>query len=153
MHAFDYLHCDIKPANILLTADNHARLCDFGLAITSEEAKKRCTKYGTELYVAPEIMMPGHAYNTKGSDMYALGLTFWSMLHKKDPFEAVGQKSLTIQVKKMSGMPEEIDKKCNRRVAHFFKACWRVDVAKRPSARCGIETLIKARDHKPSVKK
>lgn len=151
MHACDYLHNDIKPANILLASDYHVKLCDFGLAITCEEAKKRGIKSGTLLYCAPELMVVGSGFNTKGSDMYAWGITFWSMLHKKNPFDALDSQKM--QEKKLIGAPEQIHKSCNRRVAHLFKACWRVEPEKRPTADRVLQTLIKARDSKPSAKK
>jgi serine/threonine protein kinase len=49
---------DIKPANILLDKDRHCKLGDFGVAkvgiVKGKKAKGKC---GTELYMAPEVII------------------------------------------------------------------------------------------------
>ncbi|UHS64075.1 protein kinase [Agrobacterium vaccinii] len=75
VHAAGYVHCDISPANILLSADNlsSARLSDFGIALKIGE---RHADIGVEVagspdYAAPEQLsdMPAHPHQ----DIYALG--------------------------------------------------------------------------------
>jgi serine/threonine protein kinase len=53
-HKHDVIHRDIKPQNILLTADQHtAKIADFGVA-KIEAAEGTITRVGTEIYAAPE---------------------------------------------------------------------------------------------------
>ncbi|HVF68551.1 MAG TPA: protein kinase, partial [Pyrinomonadaceae bacterium] len=53
-HKNDVIHRDIKPQNILLTADQHtAKIADFGVA-KIEAAEGLITRVGTEIYAAPE---------------------------------------------------------------------------------------------------
>src|SRR5690606_36803557 len=64
-HAAGVLHRDVKPANILLTADGHAVLTDFGLATTLDDDSAGLTQQGvvmgTPAYLAPERAAGGRA--------------------------------------------------------------------------------------------
>lgn len=71
---------DLKPSNVLLNSDCHAKLCDFGLArsvadIGADDAKDAAvlTDYvATRWYRAPEIVLGSTRY-TKGVDMWSIG--------------------------------------------------------------------------------
>ena len=54
LHQHDILHLDLKPANILVTAENHCKVIDFGC---SQQASKPSTSacQGTLAYRAPEL--------------------------------------------------------------------------------------------------
>ena len=69
LHSLKYMHRDIKPENILLTKDDHAKLCDFGFAAILEYRSTLC---GTYEYMAPE-MIQEKPYDYK-VDIWALGI-------------------------------------------------------------------------------
>src|SRR5690606_30140158 len=79
-HAAGVLHRDVKPANILLTADGHAVLTDFGLATTLDDDSAGLTQQGvvmgTPAYLAPERAAGGRA--TALSDVWSLGATLYT---------------------------------------------------------------------------
>ncbi len=68
IHAAGLLHCDVKPANLLVDAAGRATLVDLGLAAAAESGAAR----GTPIYMAPEAL--GGAPDRR-SDLYALGAT------------------------------------------------------------------------------
>lgn len=72
-HKHDILHRDIKPNNILVSADGEFKLGDFGLA--REWADSSMTVVGTRSYLAPEAVkfMP---YD-KRADIYSLGMVLY----------------------------------------------------------------------------
>jgi eukaryotic-like serine/threonine-protein kinase len=75
-HGKGVLHCDIKPANILLDQDNRPRLADFGQSRMSNE---QTPALGTLFYMAPEQADLEAAPDVKW-DVYALGAVLYCML-------------------------------------------------------------------------
>jgi eukaryotic-like serine/threonine-protein kinase len=73
-HQKRIFHCDVKPANILLSDDGKVLLTDFGVArLTADEEGG-----GTPPYMAPEQFMKEEVDGR--SDVYALGVTLYEML-------------------------------------------------------------------------
>jgi eukaryotic-like serine/threonine-protein kinase len=90
--ALDYLHSqqpplifrDLKPANIMRTADTHVYLIDFGIARHFKPGKAKDTiPLGSKGYAAPEQY--GKAQTTPQSDIYGLGATLHQLLTSDDP--------------------------------------------------------------------
>ena len=73
-HKNDVLHCDIKPANIMLNKDGRVLLTDFGVARLATEGRGG----GTPAYMAPE-QIQGQDLDIK-TDIYALGVTLYEVL-------------------------------------------------------------------------
>jgi len=80
-HGCGILHCDLKPANVLLDADFDPRLCDFGQSRLSTEQNPAL---GTLFYMAPEqadlTAVPDARW-----DVYALGALLYHMLCGEPP--------------------------------------------------------------------
>ncbi|TFK30037.1 kinase-like protein [Coprinopsis marcescibilis] len=55
VHAADYVHCDIKPANFLLGEDGYLILTDFGLSARAHDDRKSWEN-GTPAYMPPEMV-------------------------------------------------------------------------------------------------
>ncbi len=77
---------DLKPANIMLTAQGHIFLIDFGIARHFKPGQvKDTTALGSTGYAAPEQY--GRAQTTPRADIYSLGATLHQMLSGDDPTE------------------------------------------------------------------
>jgi serine/threonine protein kinase len=94
-HAQGLVHCDVKPANILLTDDGQVMLSDFGIArIQAAQAQREGHSgegrsemlMGTPDYISPEQVM-GLAVDGR-SDLYSLGITLFYLLTTRLPFNA-----------------------------------------------------------------
>ena len=78
------VHRDIKPGNIMLTADGHTPvLMDLGLAQLADEAEGRLTRtrqfVGTLRYASPEQVLAAGRVDRR-TDVYSLGATLWELL-------------------------------------------------------------------------
>ncbi|RMG34848.1 MAG: serine/threonine protein kinase [Planctomycetota bacterium] len=81
-HAAGILHCDLKPANVLLDAAGEPRLCDFGQARRADESTPAL---GTLFYMAPEQALPDAVPDARW-DVYALGALLYHMLVGHPPY-------------------------------------------------------------------
>lgn len=123
LHSCRILHRDIKPTNILLTADGTPQLADFGISIpmisderqlgrvlrggSAEEDRapdvlRSNTLEGTPLYLAPELFSPAlEVVNTQystASDVWALGVCFYEMVALHRPYEGQSLYSLAYKL-------------------------------------------------------
>lgn len=80
-HAKGVLHCDVKPANILLGDDHEPRLADFGQSRLSDD---QTPTLGTLFYMAPE---QADLQSTPDAswDVYAVGAIMYRMLVGRPP--------------------------------------------------------------------
>ncbi|CAN5167335.1 hypothetical protein BH11MYX1_BH11MYX1_35210 [soil metagenome] len=84
-HLNGVLHCDLKPANIMIVKRG-AVIIDFGLAWLHDSAKltREGMAFGTPSYLAPERLR-GDAYDAR-SDLYTVGVLLYEMLAGAKPF-------------------------------------------------------------------
>jgi serine/threonine protein kinase len=84
LHSFGIAHGDIKPDNIVLTAEGDVKIIDFGYCkekkIGFDEDKSGTVKYGS-----PELFRSG-AYNTQKSDIWSLGILLFVMATGRFPY-------------------------------------------------------------------
>jgi serine/threonine-protein kinase len=85
-HREGVLHCDVKPANVLLGEDGRVRVGDFGVARLAEGTSQAptATVAGTPLYMSPEQArgLP----TTPATDVYSAGVVLYEMLAGRPPF-------------------------------------------------------------------
>lgn len=85
-HAMGIVHRDVTIENILVERrTGRAVLADFGIAAPVEREGEQ-SLLGTPSYIAPEVIQGDTA--TPASDLYALGVTGWTMLAGRTPFLA-----------------------------------------------------------------
>ncbi|MEQ0575498.1 serine/threonine protein kinase PknE, partial [Mycobacterium tuberculosis] len=86
-HAAGATHRDVKPENILVSADDFAYLVDFGIAsaTTDEKLTQLGNTVGTLYYMAPERFSESHA--TYRADIYALTCVLYECLTGSPPYQ------------------------------------------------------------------
>ena len=100
-HRQGIVHRDVKPENILVTADGIVKVADFGLARAYAEGRQTQagTVTGTVQYLAPE-QIRGEPADPR-SDLYSLGIVSYELLTGALPF--TGETAMSIAYKHLSG--------------------------------------------------
>jgi len=101
-----WMHCDIKPANILISPQGHATLLDLGFAQRVEETITAIHRplMGTLNHLAPELLTSILRGDIR-SDIYSLGATLYESLTLRPPFTANDLADLATQHRTESPMP------------------------------------------------
>jgi len=100
-HSNGIIHRDVKPANIMITANGTVKIMDFGIAKSGGQVTNTGQVLGTPNYMAPE-QVKGRPLDGR-SDLFSLGVILYEMLTGEKPF--VGQNVTTIIYKIVNETP------------------------------------------------
>ena len=100
-HSNGIVHRDVKPANIMITANGTVKIMDFGIAKSGGQVTNTGQVLGTPNYMAPE-QVKGRPLDGR-SDLFSLGVILYEMLTGEKPF--VGQNVTTIIYKIVNETP------------------------------------------------
>lgn len=89
------IHCDIKPANILIKEDTHIKISDFGASQYESAEHTQLKGVGSPAYMSPEQIQDQELSHQ--TDIYSLGVVMYQMLTGKLPHMATNRGSLLYQ--------------------------------------------------------
>jgi len=129
MHQQGYIHCDIKPNNILINKSGSIRIIDLGQSCKIGTVKPRIQ--GTPDYIAPEQVIR-KPLGPK-TDIFNLGATmYWALTGKHVPTLIPKTNSLGLPVPQKRREPNEIKKQIPPGVSRLVMDCIEDDPMKRP---------------------
>ena len=156
-HNSGILHCDLKPANVLLDSDFEPRLCDFGQSRLSNEQNPAL---GTLFYMAPEQADMSAVPDARW-DVYALGALLYQLLCGEPPFRSRENEA---KIRAASSLEERLAAYCDviqqspvpqthhrvagvdRRLAEIVDRCLHIDPEKRAPNAQAVLNMLEARD-------
>jgi len=102
-HRHGVIHCDIKPANILIHGDTDIKISDFGAAYVGSAEHTFLTGVGSPAYMSPEQIQDRQV--THQTDIYSLGVVMYQLLTGRLPFNGSSRGSLLYQIVNIDPTP------------------------------------------------
>ena len=102
-HRAGIIHGDVKPGNILVTAENKVKLGDFGIARFASQSSGSGNLRGTPAYLAPE-QIQGEPQDPR-SDQFALGIVLYQMVCGVKPFDGSSLGAVCAQILNAEPVP------------------------------------------------
>jgi len=99
LHQLNVIYRDLKPENLLIDGEGHAKITDFGLSKEGiQDNHSAMTMCGTPEYLAPEILdKKGHG---KAVDWYSVGALTYEMLTGLPPFYTKDRQKLFDRIRR-----------------------------------------------------
>jgi serine/threonine protein kinase len=107
MHSKNWVHRDLKTANLLVSSDNLLKIADFGLA-RSMDSGNFTPKTVTLWYRAPEILFQDKSTNVS-SDLWSVGCIFGELITGSPLFKGNDSVTQMMEIYKLCGVPNLSD--------------------------------------------
>jgi serine/threonine-protein kinase len=136
LHAMGYVHCDLKPNNILVGPRGEVKVIDLGQAVKVGTKKTRIQ--GTPDYIAPEQVKL--AAVTIRTDVYNFGATmYWGLTRRKLPtLFTAGKKDNSFVLTDSIPTPQDLNRQVPPALSQLVMECVRTSPSKRPNDMAGI---------------
>jgi serine/threonine-protein kinase len=149
-HGQGVVHRDVKPGNMIVTAQGLLKVTDFGLAraVLNPRLTASGAPLGSLYYASPE-QIKGSPKPDARSDVYSLGAVLYEMATGRRPFESDQPFDLMVgHVEKIPAPPMEHDGNIPEDLNRAILRALEKDPQQRfPSAESFREALLKTRDH------
>lgn len=131
-HKMGIIHCDIKPQNVLVTAEGMVKVTDFGIARALSESGLTDPEvvWGSPTYFSPE--QAAGERPVPASDVYSIGVVLYEMLAGVPPFRAEKPTALALMHLREEPQPLSV---YNPQVPPQLEWIVRKLLAKEPAAR------------------
>jgi serine/threonine-protein kinase len=141
-HRRGVIHRDVKPSNILVTADGKVKVADFGIALLVEddEVGRPGEILGSARYMSPEQLMGKEA--TPRSDVYSVGVLLYHCLTGRPPFSGDVRTLAQQHIHEDPAPPRKLNKKISPHMeAVILKALAKNPKDRYPSAIAMLDAI------------
>jgi len=129
MHQHGFVHCDMKPNNILISKSSSIKIIDLGQSCKIGTTKQRIQ--GTPDYIAPE-QVRRKPLGPK-TDIFNLGATmYWALTGQNVPTLIPKKDNLGLVMPQTCRPPHEIKKRIPRELSQLVMDCVKNDPTERP---------------------
>ncbi|XP_056219965.1 proto-oncogene serine/threonine-protein kinase mos [Seriola aureovittata] len=160
LHSHGVVHLDIKPANVLVSAQDVCKIVDFGCSVKLDRGSEPSAISphlshvgGTYTHRAPELLK-GEGVSPK-ADIFSFGITVWQLITRDQPYTgdrqhvlyAVVAHNLRPSVQEHPWFGSEQGRLCRT----LLSRCWSGEARCRPSAKELLPQLEQLRPRLESV--
>jgi len=139
LHSNNIVHRDIKLANILVSKERQAKICDFGLSCTKTPGMDILEHADTPIWGAPEMMLK-EPYD-ESVDIFSFSLCSWELITHQNPFEGIETTEQLIEEMAIQGNRPAIPDHVRPEFSELISMGWDSDRKKRPDSSQVILTL------------
>jgi serine/threonine-protein kinase len=140
LHKAGFVHCDLKPGNILMNGEGRVKVIDFGQACRTGTAKQRIQ--GTPDFIAPEQVRCDAC--TPRTDIYSFGATlYWALCRRKIPTLFTlkrGEHSFLLDDRVPP--PHELNAAVPEPLSRLVMECVRTDPSRRPQSMSDVSRRL-----------
>lgn len=143
-HSRGVIHRDVSPGNILVTADDSAKVADFGIArVDSTVLTQTGSVLGSASYVSPEQAQGLEA--TPATDLYSLGVVLFEAATGQPPFRADTPVAVAYQhVNQEPPMPHEVLPNVDPRLEQIIRTAMQKEPENRYSSAAEMRNALRA---------
>jgi serine/threonine-protein kinase len=145
LNAAGYVHCDLKPNNILRAANGQVKVIDLGQTCKSGVVKERVQ--GTPDYISPEQVKCGPVTNR--TDVFNLGATlYWALTGRNIPtLFRVSKQSNSFLLDAKIPSPRELNPGVPETLSELVMECIRTSASKRPESMGSVARRLEVIQH------
>ena len=150
MHAHNIIHLDLKPENVLLSADNVPWVTDFGLSTSDTLASMSTSSAGgrgTLYYKAPELFAYPPVISA-AADVYAYAILSWVVCTGEQPYRKLQSAETAMPAMLAQGVRPELPDgdwrdSTTAGLAKLIEACWAQEHGTRPTFGGGQGVVVR----------
>lgn len=145
MHDAGYVHCDLKPNNILVDSAGQVKVIDLGQAVKIGTVKERIQ--GTPDFIAPEQVTRDPV--TPRTDIFNFGATlYWALAGKKLPtLFTAGRRANSFVLDDAIETPRQANPTIPEPLSNLVMECVRSNMLKRPESMAVVQRRLEIIHH------
>jgi len=137
LHEHGFVHRDVKVENIMLDAQGHIKLIDFGLAVEIKDKEGPMSPMGSLIYMPPELL--SERVGGRHTDWWSVGILAYEMMTGRSPWTSLSDKKLVRhEIKTVRVLPP---RRLSSAAGHLIASLLNHDRVKRLGSGCDDEVL------------